>query len=270
MKTYALSLLILLALGGIPDASALMAQSRFEGSYTGTFNQDLVRLHLKAAGKGQFTGTMEDSQQRYQVSGKDLNGVFTGTAEEASLGIRFHLSGRLEGSILNLRLQLDMPGNDQAMEMIMQKEGKTETVVKSNTTTSSPSAGAAIAFPSGAEHDPQLTGSWTKEELYQSGYGGQYMGASHKESWILHADGRVSDGGSQSTMSGDHYFGQAGSEGFTSTLPGVYWYNLGNQLYLLQHENGKTESIHLGRYYIENGNLLITATNGTKTLLRKN
>ena len=122
-------------------------------------------------------------------------------------------------------------------------------------------------FPKEANHDAILIGAWTKNENYNSGSGDQYMGASYSETLVLFANGTVGDGGSQATMSGNNYLGQ--SESGLKELPGVFWYNINNQLYISAIQNGKTETRHLGKYYIENDHMLITDNDGNKTLLSR-
>ena len=125
-----------------------------------------------------------------------------------------------------------------------------------------------VVFPSGASHPQELLGTWTKEELYQSGQGDSYMGASASESMTFLAGGRMAESGSSATISGSNYSGQSSGQG-TGVIPGLVWYTIGNQLYLQVTENGQTQNVHLGKYYVENNNMLITGTNGEKILLTR-
>jgi uncharacterized pyridoxamine 5'-phosphate oxidase family protein len=49
-------------------------------------------------------------------------------------------------------------------------------------------------------------------------------------------------------------------------VDGVYWFTENKKLYLQAVQNGKTEVQALGKYYMENNHLLITAENGGKVL----
>ena len=113
-----------------------------------------------------------------------------------------------------------------------------------------------------------MIGTWTKEELYQSGYGDAYMGAGTSQSMTFLQGGRMAEAGSSSYISGSDYNGQSSDDG-GGVIPGVIWYTIGNQLYMQGTENGRTQTVHLGKYYIENNNMLITGTNGEKILLTK-
>ncbi|HSF89687.1 MAG TPA: hypothetical protein VLA46_09735, partial [Saprospiraceae bacterium] len=94
------------------------------------------------------------------------------------------------------------------------------------------------------------------------------MGAGFSQSMTFLANGQLSEGGSFATMSGSNYSGQSTGQG-AGVIPGVKWYTIGNQLYMQVTENGQTQEVHLGRYYVENNNMLITGTNGEKILLKR-
>jgi hypothetical protein len=88
---------------------------------------------------------------------------------------------------------------------------------------------------------------------------------SSESTLILLADGRVADGGSRTVVGGSGWSGSSGGSA-TGVVDGVYWFTENKKLYLQADQNGKTEVQSLGKYYIENNRLLITADNGNKVL----
>lgn len=242
-------------------------QNDFTGEFRGEANGDPVRLSLKQSGSS-LSGTMEDSQQKYQIEGEVKGREFSGKATEQSLGIVFDLYGKLSGASLNLTMVLDLLGTKQEMKIDFTRSNA-ETSDKSLSQKSVPESGQKTSLPSGASQDPALVGTWTRSENYNSGYGDNFMGASFEESITFLADGGLSDAGSRAGMSGSHYSGSSESSGSPAKIEGARWYNIGNQLYIAATQNGKTETAHLGKYYIENGAMLITAPNGSKSLLTK-
>ena len=235
------------------------AQSLFVGTFQGTYNGDNIVITLQSTQGNALTGKMKDSQQNYDISATTSDKTLRGKAIEKIIGLTFLLEGVLNGSQLNMKMTLEQTGT--VLEVAFLKQG---------TVTSTPSTANPIAkvnFPSDATHDTNLVGTWAKNENYSSGSGNNYMGSSFQQSMIFFADGTVGDGGSKATMSGSNYSGY--SEGGSKATPGLYWYNTANQLYLIVSENGKTETLHLGKYYIEKGAMLITGPNGKKILLTK-
>lgn len=114
------------------------------------------------------------------------------------------------------------------------------------------------------QHDQALVGSWTSQSNYNSGGYGQGS-MSSESTLILLADGRVADGGSRTVVGGSGWSGSSGGAA-TGVVDGVYWFTENKKLYLQAVQNGKTEVQALGKYYMENNHLLITAENGSKVL----
>jgi hypothetical protein len=114
------------------------------------------------------------------------------------------------------------------------------------------------------QHDQALVGSWTSQSNYNSGGYGQGS-MSSESTLILLADGRVADGGSRTVVGGSGWSGSSGGAA-TGVVDGVYWFTENKKLYLQAVQNGKTEVQALGKYYMENNHLLITAENGGKVL----
>jgi hypothetical protein len=239
------------------------AQKSFEGTYSANFNNDQVRLQLQKDNQNQYSGKMTDSQQSYTIIASQSGNALTGTATESKLGIVFNISLNWQQEKLQGILVLQEGAETDKIEIVFEKEGSGSN--QKSISNSEPIKN--FTLPKDASRDHTLVGLWTKSENYNSGSGENFMGASYSESMVLFANGAVGDGGTQATMSGSNYLGQ--SESGFKELPGVSWYNISNQLYLSVERNGKTETIHLGRYYIEYGNMLLTDSNGKKTLLNR-
>ena len=80
-------------------------------------------------------------------------------------------------------------------------------------------------------------------------------------------DGSLIYGGSKTSVGGNmsDYSEQAGGE-----IPNVVWHTKENCIYLTaKDKSGKQETAKLGKYYIEDGKMLITSDDGTKLVLLK-
>ena len=110
-------------------------------------------------------------------------------------------------------------------------------------------------------------GKWTRQENYNSGYGGGYM--SSESSLVFLADGRVSDGGSRTVVGGSDFSGSS-SGGGNGIVEGLTWYTENQKLYLTATENGKTQTECLGKYGFHENAMMITAQDGTKLLFYRN
>jgi hypothetical protein len=241
---------------------SLFSQNIFGGKYTGQANGDNIELTLQSNGDNTLNGNMKDSQQSYIVSASTNGNKLTGTAFESTMGLTFVLDGTLNGNQLPIKMTIEVGGQSNTMLVNFTKQGSSETqATKEAPQYSKPK------LPSGATHDPNLVGTWVKQEHYSSGYGSDAMHGSFNQSMILFANGSVSDGGSRAGINGSNY--SASSEDNGEALPNVFWYNIANQIYLQGTQNGQTQAVHLGQYYIENGKMLITAANGTKSFLTK-
>jgi hypothetical protein len=248
---------------------SLMSQNGFVGKYTGQVNGDNIEMTLQNNGQNTLVGNMKDSQQSYVVNASTDGNKLTGTAIESTMGLTFVLDGTLNANQLPMKMTIEVDGQSNTMLVLFTKQG----FVSQPTTSAPPPDNLGTGqyskqkVPAGATNDPNLVGNWVKEEHYRSGYGSDAMSGSFSQSMILFANGSVSDGGSRAGVSGSTYSGS--SEGGAQVLPNVLWYNVGNQLYLQGTENGQTQTVHLGKYYIENGKMLITGTNGNKQFLTK-
>jgi hypothetical protein len=241
---------------------SLISQNVFVGKYTGQVNGDNIEMTLQNNGDNTLIGQMKDSQQSYVVNASTNGNKLTGTALESTMGLTFELDGTLKGNQLPMKMIIEVNGQSNTMLVLFTKQG-----FVSQATTTAPPQYSKPKLPSNATNDPNLVGNWVKEEHYNSGYGSDAMSGSFSQSMILFANGSVSDGGSRAGVSGSNYSGS--SEGEVQALPNVLWYNIGNQLYLQATENGQPQTVHLGKYYIENGKMLITGANGNKLFLTK-
>jgi hypothetical protein len=248
---------------------SLISQNVFVGKYTGQVNGDNIEMTLQNNGENTLKGNMKDSEQTYVVNASFNGNKLSGTALESTMGLTFVLDGTLTGNQLPMKMTIEVGGQSNTMLVNFIKQGGV-----SQTKTAAPPPDnlgtgqySKPKLPSNATNDPNLVGNWVKEEHYSSGYGSDAMSGSFSQSMILYANGSVSDGGSRAGVSGSNYSGS--SEGGGEALPNVLWYNIGNQFYLQATENGQPQTVHLGKYYIENGKMLITGTNGNKLFLTK-
>ena len=258
MQKFLFSLLLLSSVFNVS-----ISQNPFSGTYNGKYNGDNIVLMLQNSNSNSLIGKMTDSQQSYEVIATSKDNQIQGKAVEKNLNLTFILNGQLVGSQLNMRMTLELTGQKQILDVVFVKQNNTVSATKPATTMPP----QKVKFPNSAMHDPNLVGMWTKSETYNSGSGDNFMGSNFEQSMVFFADGSVGEGGSRASMSGSNYSGY--TEGGARALPNVYWYNIGNQLYIYTTENGQTASTHLGKYYIENGAMLITGVNGQKVLLQK-
>jgi len=249
-----------------PNSSAWSQgqQDLLSGDYYAVFNGDNMSLNVEHESGSSYKGLMKDSYQTYQLT-LDLSGVaVSGVATESTLGLTFQVTGQVQTAQLALRFSIEVQGEQKSMDVAFNRSGSAPDKPSEHL----PQILDEVIFPSGAAHPQELIGTWTKEELYQSGYGDSYMGAGSSQSMTLLEGGRMAEAGSSSYISGSNYNGQS-SAGGGGVIPGIGWYTIGNQLYIQVNENGQTQSTHLGRYYVENNSMLITGTNGEKILLTK-
>lgn len=231
--------------------AATIAAQDFSGTYSGMYNGDPVALVLTAAGQNAYSGTMNDSHLTYTIAATATGKNLKGTCSEQSLGLSLELTGVLSG--VTLALQLNLMGSAIAFDL--QKAGAQPTTVARQP-----------ALPADAQHDPALVGRWTHQSNYNSGYGQGSM--SSENVMIFLADGRLVDGGSRTVTSGSDWSGTSSSDA-AGVIEGMRWHTKQQQLFLQTTTNGKTETQLLGKYYIENNNMLITGQDGTKVLFYK-
>lgn len=235
------------------------------GTYTGVVSGDSVYLEFTTLKEGKLTGTMRDSYNNYNLQGSVKNTAFSGTAVETVLGLTFQMTSSLNGDALTSTLVMDFLGTQNKMDLFLtrKKTGHDKTHSK------------AIASVSGNPvskklRDQNVIGLWFKESNYSSGYGfnDSYGSMSSREYLEFLADGRLASGGSSTIISGSSYSGSTTSSG-QQIAEGWFWYSENNKIYLHISHEGQRQTVALGKYYIENGRMLITGDNGTKLLLTK-
>jgi len=208
---------------------------------------------------------MQDSYNTYAVLGTTKSSTFTGTAQENSLGITFAMTALKQGPVLTTKLVFEFLGTQKTMDIVFTQ------IPAVRTSEQQVSKATSTKHPvSGKPHDKNIIGLWSKESNYSSGYGsnGSYGSMSSKESLEFLADGRIATGGSSTVIGGANYTGVA-TEGGRQIADGWYWYSENSKIFLHITQQGQTQTVALGKYYIENGRMLITAENGVKLLLTR-
>jgi hypothetical protein len=243
--------------------TTISAQQSWTGTYTGTLDRDQIILTLTTTGKNAMSGTMTDSANKYDVNGTYKGNTFTGTANEKTLGLTFEMMATLNGNTMQTTLILDVFGSKEKMEILFTKKAtETKSLNIADKTVKSP--------VDGKSRDPQVIGTWVKESNYNSGYGfnDSYGSMSVSEKMEFLADGSMSDGGSSAHVSGSNYAGNSTSNQ-VNKIEGLSWYTSNKKIYLVATQNQQSQTIELGKYFIENNKMLITGTNGEKLLLTK-
>lgn len=252
MKLTTLFLLLMMTAG---------IHAQWAGTYYGTANGDKVTMTLEQVGSS-VTGSMQDSQQSFTISGTVNGQQFLGTAREHTFQIDFELRAEKIGNTLDCKLILDADGSVLESSFSVTKGGNVGSVQQQ------PVISGAIPFPIGATFPQELSGNWTQNESYNSGSGSNFMGANFSQSVTFHSDGTLSEGGSNASMSGSNYLNQSSGEG-SGKIAGAGWYAIHNNFYLLVFNEGSWNSVHVGTWFTENMHLLITTVNGEKILLSR-
>ena len=237
-------------------------QAQMEGNYTGAINGATITLSLKKQGDDNYVGTMQDEQQTYAVTAQKEGNCLKGNAVENNLQINIIVSGCLQNNQIDMSFDFSNVGLAQTQKVLFTKNGSQNTKVVSNQKT------ATTQNSSNTERDLNVAGVWKQEQLYNSGSGDGFFGGSFTQKVVFYNDGGIADGGSQATMSGSDYSGSS-SSGYGTKAPGVSWSTQNKHLFITVTQNGQTQTVDVGKYYVENGKMLITSQNGTKTLLLK-
>lgn len=244
--------------------SVITSQAGWNGTFTGQVNGDNAVMVLKVQGT-KVQGTLKDTYQTFKITG-DINGNrLAGDAIEESLGLEVGLLGELKGDEAFMKLVVVFLGQTSETPFQLRRQSKSGSATKSEPTQQT----SVASTPAGANLDPRIVGTWTKNETYNSGYGDNFMGANFSQSMTFMGDGRLAEGASSATVSGSNYSGRSSGSG-SNILEGVTWYTKGKSLYLRVKQDGQQQDVMLGSYYIEYGKMLITGQDGTKLLLVKN
>lgn len=240
------------------------ALAQFAGTYNASLNGDNVTLTLEQNGKA-ITGLMKDSGQTYQIQGTAVNNRLDGKAVDQTYGITFFITAFPQDDVLEMDFDLDLGGYRQdAFNLQFNRTQKDELKnLSANARNKKPVSLAKKSI------DPAIIGTWKHESFYSSGYGADAMSGSSVSYMSFNADGTMSDQGGNASISGSYYSGKSGQDGRTENITNIWYYTENSRIYIFSYQNGKEEAIELGKYYVENGNLLITASNGNKTLLRR-
>lgn len=235
-------------------------QAQMEGNYSGVINGATITLSLKKQENDNYIGTMQDEQQTYAVTAQKEGNCLKGNAVENNMQINIIISGCLQNNQIDMSFDFSNVGLAQTQNVLFTKQGTENTKVLSNQKT------ASSQNNSSTTRDTNVVGIWKQEQLYNSGSGDGFFGGSFTQKVIFYSDGSIADGGSQATMSGSDYSGSS-SSGYGNKAPGVSWSTQNKHLFITVTQNGQTQTVDVGKYYVENGKMLITSQNGAKTLL---
>ena len=247
-------------------ANTSIAQNVWIGKFSGEVNGDPAVMDLFSDGVNKVKGTLHDSEQNFDLAGDVTGNRMALDAVEKKLGMTFVLLGELKGNSAELKLMIELNGQMNETSFVLTKQSTNNVKIGTPKTTST-----GITYkqlPMGSKLDPKIVGKWTKNETYNSGSGSNFMGANFSQSLVFLADGSLAEGGSNASMSGSNYSGQSSGNG-NSELEGISWYVKGTKLYLSIEQNGQKQEVPLGKYFIENNNMLITGENGEKLLLSR-
>lgn len=241
-----------------------LCSAQWAGEYTGFLSGDPLKLTLIQSGQ-KLSGQLSDSRQSFDLTGDIQGNRMAGEARERSLGLKFGLLMEKQGNTLKCKLLVEFAGESSEIAFTLNRLN-TDPQTESKAGNALPKT--KIPFPAGAVFPSELAGKWTKNESYNSGYGDNFMGANFSQSMSLHEDGSISEGGNSANISGSNYYGQS-SNTEVNKIEGLGWYAIDKQLYLIVLHEGSWQSVHLGRWYVEENNLLITASSGEKLLLSR-
>ena len=254
MKTTLVILLMVVALTSCNSN----AQESLEGIYYGQADGSNLKLELKLEGTGNYSGKLTDEYQTYVINAQATADCLEGSAFEEQLQINLKLSGCREADALAMKLDFSDLGIELVKDVRFSKQRQQSVRNSQESNFIEPST----------TRDPQVAGVWKQEQLYNSGYGDNFFGGSFTQKVVFYPDGGVADGGSQATVSGGDYSGNSTS-GNGAAVPGVSWSTKNKHLYITVSQNGQTQTIDAGKYYVDNDKMLITSENGSKTLLIK-
>lgn len=232
-------------------------QDSFAGSYAGLLQGDPITLELSLTTMPKrLEGQLRDSRQAFTVSAETDGQVIKGTATESTYGITLAFTGSLSGNTLTLKMRME--GIEmEAFEVVMNREG-----------VSIESSSVSTMAADDRERDPGVVGTWVNEQVYNSGFGDNFMGSSTVNRITFGADGRLFEGAGAVTMGGSNYTGQSTGTG-AGEVPGIRWYSQNREIWLLLTQNGQPRQVKMGRYAVDGSNMLLTADNGQKLLFRR-
>ncbi|HLT54332.1 MAG TPA: hypothetical protein VKZ97_10585 [Flavobacteriaceae bacterium] len=234
------------------------AQAQIEGYYQGEINGGKISLTLDNDGHGNLKGKMQDEHQIYNIEALVTDNCLKGNATENNLQINLIVSGCLKNNQIEMSFDFSNVGLAEIQKVVFTKQSSVKDVDNEN----------QPSIHNDTNRDAEVVGLWKQEQLYNSGYGDNYFGGSFTQKVVFYADGSIADGGSQATMSGNDYSGNSTSTN-SGKIAGVTWSTKNRHLYITVTQNGQTQTVDVGKYYVENGKMLITDKNDNKTLLVK-
>lgn len=241
--------------------------AQFNWLYYGKINGDNVTM-VGNYQSGKILGTMEDSQQKYDLTATSLNGIFDGSAVNAELGIKFLLKGQFTGDILNLDGYISNFGTDQKVFSAVFEKASLDIPSPSVVESIDVSKSAAIPYEVSTKSiDPLLIGKWREESHYSSGYGDQSFSGSTYNYMSFNSDHTMSDNGSEASMSGSNYSGTSGGQTSGKVIPNLWYYTFSGKIFVYIKTDGNPTIAEIGTYYIENGKMLFTQANTGKKIL---
>ncbi|MBK9495865.1 MAG: hypothetical protein IT475_14930 [Aquimonas sp.] len=228
------------------------------GRYQGMLSGEPVALQLREEGH-RVIGVLSDSTYSYEVEASVAGQHLTGRAVQAELGLMVTLDGPIRADGLDLNVSLTLLG-ETASERVWFARSGSQSAAPREQTQQAPRAASS------GQRDPAMVGHWVHEELYNSGSGADFMGSSSTQSMVLLADGRIANGGSAVHMGGSNYSGYSSDAG-GEIVAGASWSTRDQHLWVSEDASG--QQVDLGRYYVENGRLLLTGNNGKKLLFTR-
>ncbi len=239
-------------------ATAPAFASSVAGDYRGMLSGEPVALQLQQDGH-RITGTLSDTTYSYELEASVQGQRLSGRAIQPELGLVVMLDGPIRAEGLDLNISLTLLGQT-ATERVWFSRRDSARGSNREQATDSPRAA-----PSG-QRDPAMIGHWVHEELYNSGSGADFMGTSSTQSMVLLADGRIANGGSAVHMGGSNYSGYSSDAG-GDVVAGASWSTRDQHLWFSEDATG--QQVDLGRYFVENGRLLLTGNNGKRMLFTR-
>lgn len=236
-------------------AAAQATATSVSGHYQGLLSGEPVSLQLQEEGH-QVSGVLSDETYSYSVEAQVAGERLSGRAIQPELGLMVMLDGPISTNGLDLTITLTLLGQTATERVWFSRSGAHPGSQRE------PSSEARHSTPS-AQRDRALIGHWVHEELYNSGSGADFMGSSSTQSMVLLADGRIANGGSSVHMGGSNYSGYSSDEG-GEVVAGASWRTRDQHLYFVEDASG--QQADLGRYFVENGRLLLTGNNGKRML----
>lgn len=221
------------------------AAPKWKGSYSGSVNGEALTLNITEETGNALKGDLYDGYQTFTFAATATGDNFTGTAASATAKISIPVKGSLKGNTITL----DMTVGSNQISATLEKQAAATT-----TTTTATSD----------QKDPKVVGTWEYQENRSDPMGS----STYSERMVFFADGSFGSGGSSAGFSGGGGSASSGSSK-VEKIPGITWFTRDKAIYLTAVQNGQTQTEKLGKYFIENGAMLITADNGKKVLFYK-